>query len=121
MEALRCREEPIVPCGLVNSSVPSYRHSNADLIHCWDGQLAPGSGEGPRFHPSGSRLLVSRFDGLHWIDLETGATESVPETGGAYAPAISPDGTMLAFSMSLFGNPDVFLLVLEDAGPGSRS
>ena len=71
------------------------------------------SGSEPRFHPSGSRLLVSRFDGLHWIDLETGATESVPETGGAYAPAISPDGTMLAFSTSLHGNPDVFYVFID--------
>lgn len=72
-----------------------------------------GSGLEPRFHPTEPKLLVRRAGGLYWVDLETGAADSVSNTSGAFAAAIAPDGSRLAFSTNLFGNADVFVLELS--------
>ncbi|HEX9729501.1 MAG TPA: hypothetical protein VGA37_13425 [Gemmatimonadales bacterium] len=70
--------------------------------------LAPGLE--PRFDPRGRRVLVRRFDGLYWVDLESGAADSIPGTTVGFAPAISPDGSLIAFSSFLAGNVDVFFV-----------
>lgn len=71
-----------------------------------------GEGLEPRFHPDGTRLLVRRNDGLHWLDLATGNATAVPGTSGAYAAQVAPDGSLIAFSMDLFGQADVFFRLL---------
>lgn len=72
-----------------------------------------GPGLEPRFHPTEPKLLVRRIGGLYWVDPESAAADSIPGTGGAFAATIAPDGSRLAFSMNLFGNPDVFILRLD--------
>ena len=67
----------------------------------------------PIFDAGGQRLLVRRTTGLFWIHLVTGSEESVPLTEGAFAPALSPDGTLLAFSSKRSGNTDVYLVRLR--------
>ena len=64
----------------------------------------------PTFGPGSDRILVRRADSFYWVDLTSGAEEAVPRTEGGFAPAISPDGTLIAFSSSRSGNPDVYLL-----------
>ncbi len=71
------------------------------------------SGMEPQFAPDGSRLLVRRIDALYWIDLSSGSEELIAGTSGAYAPRIAPDGSVLAFSTSLDGNPDVFFVRVQ--------
>lgn len=66
-----------------------------------------GTGSEPQWSPDGTRFLVCRVDALSWTDLVTGAEEPVPGTEGAFAGALSPDGSILAFSATRFGNPDV--------------
>jgi hypothetical protein len=45
---------------------------------------------------------------LYWVDLATGDATAIPATAGAYAPAVAPDGSIVAFTAERFDNPDVF-------------
>ena len=74
--------------------------------------LAPGAE--PRFHPTANRLLVRRVDGLYWVDLGTAQATLIPGTVGGHSPALSPDGSLLAFSAaSTSGSQDVFFVPLN--------
>ena len=74
--------------------------------------LAPGTE--PRFHPATDRLLVRRVDGLYWVDLGTAQATLIPGTVGGHSPALSPDGSLLAFSAaSTSGSQDVFFVPLN--------
>ena len=57
-----------------------------------------GEGRDPAFDPVASRLVV-RGSGLQWLELSTGVPSPIPATTGAFAPALSPDGAKLAFSL----------------------
>jgi hypothetical protein len=52
----------------------------------------------PAFDPLSARLVVRASD-LRWVDLATGSVTPIPATSGAFAPAVSPDGGVLAFSL----------------------
>jgi hypothetical protein len=73
--------------------------------------LAPGSE--PAFDPLAPRVAVRRDDALYWVELATGTATKIPGTEGGYAPAVAPDGSLLAFSAETFGNPDVFFVRLR--------
>jgi hypothetical protein len=64
----------------------------------------------PVFDPLAPRLVVRRADGLYWVDLATGGATAIPGTEGGYAPAVAPDGSILAFTAERFDNPDVFFV-----------
>ena len=64
----------------------------------------------PAFDPLEPRLVVRRPDGLYWVDLATGNAVAIPRTEGGYAPAVAPDGSILAFTAERFDNPDVFFV-----------
>jgi hypothetical protein len=64
----------------------------------------------PAFDPLAQRLVVRGSD-LQWFDLSTLTAVSISGTTGAFAPAVSPDGTVLAFSLFSSGtNSDVYYL-----------
>jgi hypothetical protein len=71
------------------------------------------AGRYPQFDPSGTRLLVRRGDGLHWITLASGTEALVPGTSGAYAPSVSSDGSIVAFSLVGAAGPDVYFVRLN--------
>jgi hypothetical protein len=50
------------------------------------------------FDPRAPRVVVRGPD-LRWVDLSTQDVVEIPETAGAFAPAISRDGGVLAFSL----------------------
>ena len=62
----------------------------------------------PVFDSNGARILVRRLGNFYWIDLSSGAETLVEGTEGAFAPAVFPDGSGIAFSSNRFGNADVF-------------
>jgi hypothetical protein len=64
----------------------------------------------PVFDPMADRLVVRGTD-LQWFYLPTHTSVSIIGTRGAFAPAISPDGGVLAFSLFSAGsNSDVYYL-----------
>ncbi len=66
------------------------------------------------FDDSRARLLVRGSAELRWFDLATLSSVAIPGTRGAFAPAISPDGSLLAFSLfSDSTNTDVYLLRID--------
>ena len=69
-----------------------------------------GSGLEPAFDPLEARLVVRRPDALYWVSMTTGEATPIAGTEGGYAPAMAPDGSMLAFTAERFGNPDVFFV-----------
>jgi hypothetical protein len=77
------------------------------------GSAALGPGLEPVFDPLAARLAVRRPDALYWVDLGTGDASVIPGSEGGYAPAMSPDGSLLAFTASRFTSPDVFYLTLR--------
>jgi hypothetical protein len=64
----------------------------------------------PVFDPLEARVVVRRSGALHWVTLATGESTPIVGTDGGYAPAISPDGVILAFTAERFDSPDVFFL-----------
>jgi hypothetical protein len=64
----------------------------------------------PAFDPLEPRLVVRRPDALYWVALATGEATEIPGTAGGYAPAVSPDGALLAFTAERFDGPDVFFV-----------
>lgn len=70
-----------------------------------------GAGVEPVFDPLGDRLVVREGGDLRWLSLSTQASIPIAGTRGAFAPAISPDGNLLAFSLFSTGtNSDVYYL-----------
>jgi len=64
----------------------------------------------PVWDPSAERLVV-RGTTLEWFYLSTQTSVPIEATAGAFAPAISPDGRVLAFSLFSEGaNTDVYYL-----------
>ena len=65
-----------------------------------DGSQGRALGEGwePAWSPDGRYLYVRRGGGIYRLSAETGAAEPVPGTEGGREPAVSPDGTELAFA-----------------------
>jgi hypothetical protein len=74
------------------------------------GSVTLGAGLEPAFDPLDARVVVRQRDGLYWVTLATGEATPIAGTDGAYAPALSPDGTILAFTADRFDGPDVFFL-----------
>jgi hypothetical protein len=75
------------------------------------GSVAPlASGLEPTFDPLAPRLAVRRPDGLYWVDLASGDAAPIPNSDGGYAPAVAPDGSILAFTAGRFDNPDIFFV-----------
>jgi hypothetical protein len=68
-----------------------------------------GPGVEPRFDLSANRLLVRR-EALYWVDLASGAEQVIPGTEGAYSPALAPDGSIIAFSVTTADGRDVFFI-----------
>jgi hypothetical protein len=66
-----------------------------------------GPGLEPVFDPLAARVLA-RDGALVWYDLGTGGRSELSGSDGSFAPAIAPDGSLLAFSRSDNGNTDVF-------------
>jgi len=71
-----------------------------------------GAGWAPTFDAAGTRVAVASAAGLDWIDVSTGVRTGIPNTAGAHSPAVSPDGSRLAFVAEWAGQPDVYFLVL---------
>ena len=72
-----------------------------------------GEGMEPAFDPLAPRLVVRGAE-LRWLDLGTRESSAIPGTQGAFGPAISPDGTVLAFSLfSDSTNTDVYVMWLD--------
>lgn len=67
-------------------------------------------GQEPAWDPSGARLVV-RDGSLKWLDIATGTVTIIAATDGAFAPAVAPEGGMLAFSLFTGAtNTDVYFL-----------
>ena len=67
----------------------------------------------PVFDPLGDRIVVRAGD-LRWFNLSTGTSAPIAGTRGAFAPAISPDGDLLAFSLFSAGaNSDVYFVRID--------
>jgi len=64
----------------------------------------------PVFDPQGGRLVI-RTDVLSWLDLTTGQVTPIDGTSGGFGPAISADGSVLAFSrLNGPGNSDAYFV-----------
>jgi hypothetical protein len=71
------------------------------------------AGLDPAIDPLGGRLVV-RTGQLEWLDLEAGTTSSIPGTTDAFAPSVSLDGKLLAFSrFNGPSNSDVYFVRLS--------
>lgn len=71
-----------------------------------------GAGLEPEFAPDGTRVLVRRETGLEWIGLEADQPARIAATDGAFAPALSPDGRTIAFSL-MRDSADVFFVLAD--------
>jgi hypothetical protein len=82
-------------------------------IESWEEQ-AVTDGMEAAFDPLRARLVVRAAGELQWFDLATLSSVAIPGTRGAFAPAISPDGSLLAFSLfSDSTNIDVYLVKID--------
>jgi hypothetical protein len=75
----------------------------------------------PLFDPVRARIVVRRPESLVWVDLETGSEDSIDGTAGVLALAISPDGSMLAFSRFGASSIDLFVLRVSEGESGANS
>jgi hypothetical protein len=66
-----------------------------------------GRGAEPRLDPLAPRLLI-RDGSLFWLTLDGVRSDPIPGTGGAFAPAVSPDGLVLAYSRRADDNTDAY-------------
>ncbi len=62
-----------------------------------------GEGLDPAWAPDGRYLYVRRGGAIYRLSIESGAAEPVPDTEGGREPALSPDGSELAFARSVTG------------------
>lgn len=67
----------------------------------------------PAWSPDGVWIFFSRSDGIWRIRVAGGSAERVPGTDGAVQPAVSPDGTELAFTLrDAAGKGDIWVVPL---------
>lgn len=71
-----------------------------------------GRGAEPVLDPLAPRLLV-RDGSLVWLTYDGVRSEPIPGTSGAFAPAVSPDGTVLAFSRRTDDNTDAYYRLIS--------
>jgi len=70
-------------------------------------------GRDAAWDPAADRLVV-RDSAFRWVDLASGAATIIPATVGAFSPALSADGAILAFSLiNPTTNADVYFLRLD--------
>jgi hypothetical protein len=69
-------------------------------------------GSQPAFSADGSRVYYVAADGIRSVDLNGANDSLVPGTEGGREPAVSPDGTRLAFSRALSGGFDLWITPL---------
>jgi hypothetical protein len=75
-----------------------------------DAERVLTTGLDPAFDPLEGRVVV-RTGQLEWVDLATGTTSPIPGTTDGFAPSVSPDGDLLAFSkLNGPGNSDVYFV-----------
>lgn len=92
-------------CAVGRTAVPAYRTvygagPGTLVIMRPDGteRLELGEGEDPAWSPDGSSIYVRRADGIVRVPRAGGAATPVAGTERGRSPAVSPDGTRLAFS-----------------------
>lgn len=74
----------------------------------------PGEVHPLAWAPDGGTVAYSVGDGLHLLDLATGASRSVPRTAGVDAAAFSPTAPEIAVQLR-WGGPDVLVFALDGA------
>jgi Tol biopolymer transport system component len=76
---------------IVRRTVRIIRPDGTDAVELWNGEEAA-------WHPDSERLVFIRLNSL-WIgNIETEELTVLPQTAGARDPAVSPDGTLLAYT-----------------------
>jgi hypothetical protein len=101
----------LCPCVQETWTITSTTGWQVMLYDLVSGAVTPlAGGLEPAFDPLEARLVLRRSDGLHWVSLATGEETDILGTDGGYAPAISPDGALLAFTAERYDSPDVFFL-----------
>lgn len=103
---------PFVSCvqTTVTISAAGWQVVLHDLASGGQAVLAPGLE--PHFDSSGARVLVRR-DGLYWVSRADGREEALAGTSGAVAPALAPDGSLVAFSLGPAATADVYFVRLH--------
>ncbi|MDH3497211.1 MAG: hypothetical protein OER21_10630 [Gemmatimonadota bacterium] len=103
---------PFVSCvqTTVTISAAAWQVVLYDLASGGQAVLAPGLE--PHFDITGARVLVRR-DALYWVSRADGSEEALAGTSGAVAPALSPDGTRVAFSLGPVATADVYFVRLN--------
>jgi len=70
-----------------------------------------GQGYAPAWLPGGDALVVSRNDGFLWEVAIDGTARRIDDTANAREPAVSADGSLLAFARALhLGNADIWIV-----------
>lgn len=74
-------------------------------------QLNTKNVSGMQWTPDGRQIVLSESEGkLHFVDTVTGQAKTVIGTTGIYYPAISPDGTQIAYGTTRNGlNSSIFV------------
>lgn len=74
-------------------------------------QLNAKNVSGMQWTPDGRQIVLSDSEGkLHFMDIATGRAKTVIGTTGIYYPAISPDGTQIAYGTTRNGlNSSIFV------------
>ena len=76
-----------------------------------------GPGEEPAWTPDSSRLVFRRDGRLWTVPVEGGAATPIPDTERAREPAVSPDGSRLAYVRLLSGGKhDLWVVPFEEGG-----
>lgn len=73
-----------------------------------------GQGYAPAWLPGGNAVVVSRDDGFLWEVAIDGTARRIDDTAGGREPAISADGSLLAFARATHpGNADIWIVALR--------
>jgi hypothetical protein len=73
-----------------------------------------GDGMAPAWMPNSRDIVAARRDGIFLIDVATAAASLIPSTAGGAEPAVSPDGSTLAFArVSAGGTYDIWKIRLQ--------
>ena len=76
-----------------------------------------GRGEEPAWTPDSGRLVFRRDGGLWTVPVEGTAATPIPDTERAREPAVSPDGSRLAYVRLLSGGKhDLWVIPFEEGG-----